>query len=201
MKKSLYPKTKRIGNSKKPITITEKLDGSNIGFFRYNDDLLIATRNNIFKYSEIDDHKELLYKGMFDWLESNAGGLIESLHPNSGFFGEWIGMGVLKYPDFDKKVYMFAKVNITKDLDIKNLYYSPDLFIYPFVEQKVPDFIGFVPVIEEMSFYPNIAELDTLYDEYKETVGRNVEGFIINNADNIRKYVRMKNGKLTSHRS
>jgi len=47
IKKSLYPKTKRLSKNSKKIVVTEKLDGSNIGFFKLNGELVIATRNNI----------------------------------------------------------------------------------------------------------------------------------------------------------
>ncbi len=201
MKKSLYPKTKRIDKNGEQIFITEKLDGSNIGFFKLNDDLVIATRDNVFMYSEVQEHEGLLYKGMKVWLEENATVLINSLHPNSGFFAEWIGIGVLKYPEYSNRVYMFAKANITEDLSIKNLYYNPNLFIYPFVDQEVPEFISFVPIVKQLTAYPNVVELDELYDKYTQEVQRNVEGFVINNNNTIKKYVRMKNGKLKPHKS
>lgn len=35
IKKQLYPKTKRVG-LKNEVVITEKLDGSNIGFYKLN---------------------------------------------------------------------------------------------------------------------------------------------------------------------
>lgn len=34
IKKSIYPKTKRLGKENSVITITEKLDGSNLAFFK-----------------------------------------------------------------------------------------------------------------------------------------------------------------------
>ncbi|HJJ14176.1 MAG TPA: RNA ligase family protein [Clostridiaceae bacterium] len=49
IKKTLYPKTKRI-QYKNRVVITEKLDGSNIGFFKVNGDLIIAQNNNVNKY-------------------------------------------------------------------------------------------------------------------------------------------------------
>lgn len=54
LKQSLYPKTKRIGKESGEVVLTEKLDGSNIGFFNLNNELLISTRNNVIPYSEID---------------------------------------------------------------------------------------------------------------------------------------------------
>jgi hypothetical protein len=138
---------------------------------------------------------------MQGWLEENADTLVKSLHPNSGFFGEWIGMGRLKYPDFDKRVYMFAKANLKDDFDCKNIYYNAELFKYPFINQEIPDFIAVVPSVIEYVAYPTIEELNILYDNYREKVNRNVEGFIINNNNDIEKYVRMKNGKLTAHKS
>lgn len=196
IKKTLYPKTKRILYKNK-VTITEKLDGSNIGFFKLNGELLIAQRNNIFTINEID--KNTAYKGLIGWLEEHGQDLEERLIEGSGFFGEWIGMGKLKYPELDKKVYMFAKANITDKLEIKNLYYEHELFNYPFENQEFPKYIGVVPIVHEMVKLPDIEALDYYYAIYKITVNRDVEGFIIAQNNSINKYVRMKNGKLEQH--
>lgn len=195
-KKTLYPKTKRV-KFKNKVVITEKLDGSNIGFFKVNGELIIAQRNYIFKSDEID--KNTAYKGLIGWIEEHGEDLKNRLIEGSGFFGEWIGMGKIKYSELDKKVYMFAKANITDKLEIKNLYYEHDLFEYPFVEQEFPDYIGIVPVVEERESFPDIETLNYNYDLYKVKVNRNVEGFIIAQNNNVNKYVRMKNGKLQDH--
>lgn len=63
IKKTLYPKTKRV-TFKNRIVITEKLDGSNIGFFKVNGKLLIAQRNNIFTIDEMEENKGMLYQGL-----------------------------------------------------------------------------------------------------------------------------------------
>lgn len=195
-KKTLYPKTKRV-QMKNKIVITEKLDGSNIGFFKLNGELIIAQRNYIFKANEID--KNIAYKGLFGWIDKYGEDLKNRLIEGSGFFGEWIGMGKIKYSDLDKKVYMFAKANITDKLEIKNLYYEHELFKYPFENQDFPDYIGIVPVVEERESFSDIETLNYSYDLYKVKVNRNVEGFIIAQNNNVNKYVRMKNGKLQDH--
>lgn len=195
LKKTLYPKTKRVKLENK-VVITEKLDGSNIGFFKVNGELIIAQRNNIFLISELEENKQKLYRGLMAWLEEHGEDLKNKLIEGSGFFGEWMGMGKLKYPDLDKKVYMFAKANYDKG-EIKNLYYEHELFKYPFENQQIPEYVGIVPVVEERSYYPNIEELNYIYENYK--VDRNVEGFIIAQNNNVNKYVRMKNGKLQDH--
>lgn len=195
-KKTLYPKTKRVKYNNK-IVITEKLDGSNIGFFKLNGELIIAQRNYIFKANEID--KSIAYKGLIGWLEENGEDLKSKLIEGSGFFGEWIGMGKIGYQNLDKKVYMFAKANITDKLEIKNLYYEHELFKYPFENQEFPGYIGIVPVVLEREIYPTVKTLDYEYEIYKNRVNRNVEGFIIVQNNNVNKYVRMKNGKLQDH--
>lgn len=195
LKKTLYPKTKRVKLENK-VVITEKLDGSNIGFFKVNGELAIAQRNNIFLISELKENKQKLYRGLMAWLEEHGEDLKNKLIEGSGFFGEWMGMGKLKYPDLDKKVYMFAKANYDKG-EIKILYYEHELFKYPFENQQIPEYVGIVPVVEERSYYPNIEELNYIYENYK--VDRNVEGFIIAQNNNVNKYVRMKNGKLQDH--
>ena len=116
----------------------------------------------------------------------------------SGFFGEWIGMGKLKYPELDKRVYMFAKANYDKG-EIKNLYYDYELFIYPFENQEFPEYVGIVPVVQIRPNSPNVEELDVIYSNYTNEVNRSVEGFIIAQNNNVNKYVRMKNGKLEAH--
>lgn len=197
IKKTLYPKTKRVMYKNKAV-ITEKLDGSNIGFFKINGELLIAQRNNIFLMSELEENKQMLYKGLLGWINENGEDLKNRLIEGSGFFGEWIGMGKIKYPDLDKKVYMFAKANYDKG-EIKNLYYEHELFIYPFENQEFPEYIGIVPVVEERENQLNVEGLDLLYSYYSNKVKRNVEGFIIAQNNNVNKYVRMKNGKLQNH--
>lgn len=197
IKKTLYPKTKRV-QYKNRVVVTEKLDGSNIGFFKVNGKLLIAQRNNIFEIDELEDNKQMLYKGLLGWINDYGKDLTERLIEGSGFFGEWIGMGKIKYPDLDKKVYMFAKANIDKG-EIKNLYYEHELFNYPFENQEFPEYIGIVPVVEKRESYPDIETLDYNYEIYKLKVNRNVEGFILAQNNNVNKYVRMKNGQLQVH--
>lgn len=197
LKKTLYPKTKRV-QFKNRVVITEKLDGSNIGFFKINGELIIAQRNNIFLLSEIEENKQMLYKGLQGWLQEHGEDLQSRLIEGSGFFGEWIGMGKIKYPELDKKVYMFAKANYDKG-EIKNLYYEHELFRYPFENQEFPEYIGIVPIVEECVRYPDIEKLNCLYEIYKAKTQRNVEGFIIAQNNNVNKYVRMKNGKLQDH--
>ena len=51
IKRTLYPKTKRV-QYKNRVVITEKLDGSNIGFFKVNGELVIAQRNNILCFKQ-----------------------------------------------------------------------------------------------------------------------------------------------------
>ena len=48
IKKEIYPKTQRVKCTGDKIYLTEKLDGSNLVFFKKNDELYFAQRNNIF---------------------------------------------------------------------------------------------------------------------------------------------------------
>ena len=198
IKKTLYPKTKRV-KLKNKVVITEKLDGSNIGFFRVNNELIIAQRNNVFAMSELEENKGMFYKGLLGWIQEYGEDLKNKLIEGSGFFGEWIGMGKLKYPELDKKVYMFAKANLDAKGEIKNLYYEHELFNYPFEDQQFPTYIGVVPVVQERENSPDVETLNYIYDIYKAKVERNVEGFIIAQNNNVNKYVRMKNGQLQEH--
>lgn len=201
IKKEIYPKTKRVPCQGEKIEITEKLDGANLVIFKLNEDIYIAQRNTIYKYDEIDEYKQPLYKGLYQWLKDNYLVLYAELWEGSAICGEWLGMGKLKYNinEFDKRFNMFAKANITENFDLYNIIYNHKLFIYPFKSQVIPNFIGIVPVVTELTNIPNKEQLDNIYQKYCDKVKRDVEGFVVNYNDNITKYVRMKNGKLAEH--
>ena len=200
IKKEIYPKTKRLSCQGDKVYVTEKLDGSNLVFFKKNDTLYFAQRNTIYSFDEIEENKDKLYKGLYQWLSDNKQ-VFDDLHNNSAICGEWLGMGCLKYSvdEFDKRYYMFAKANIDDDFNLYNLMYTHDLFIYPFQSQVIPKCIGVVPEVIELNVLPTKEHLDSIYDKYTNKVKRNVEGFVINYKNIITKYVRMKNGKLTEH--
>lgn len=200
IKKEIYPKTKRLSCQGDKVYVTEKLDGSNLVFFKKNDTLYFAQRNTIYSFDEIEENKDKLYKGLYQWLSDNKQ-VFDDLHNNSAICGEWLGMGCLKYSvdEFDKRYYMFAKANIDDDFNLYNLIYTHDLFIYPFQSQVIPKCIGIVPEVIELNVLPTKEHLDSIYDKYTNKVKRNVEGFVINYKNIITKYVRMKNGKLTEH--
>lgn len=193
MKKQIYPKTTRFSDSF--TIITEKLDGSNLWIFRLNWEIMVATRSQILKISEI---KKWNYKGLKNWLEENLEKL--DLHEGSLIFWEWLGMWHIKYSEvFDKKFYMFAKANIDENFEIKNLNYYEKFFIYPFESQKIPECIWVVPVVAEVDVSVNLDFLNHIYEEYKKEEKRNIEWFIIIERWKISKYVRHKNWKETEH--
>lgn len=200
IKKEIYPKTKRVSCVGDKVYVTEKLDGSNLVIFKKDDVLFIAQRNNIFNINEIEEQKGMLYKGLYQWLNDNKD-ILNDLHNNSAICGEWLGMGCLKYSvdEFDKRYYMFAKANVDDDLNLYNLIYEHNLFIYPFQSQEIPKCIGIVPAVAELNVIPTKEHLDSIYSKYCEKVNRNVEGFVVNYKNIISKYVRMKNGQLREH--
>lgn len=200
IRKEIYPKTKRVSCTGDKVYVTEKLDGSNLVFFKKDDELYFAQRNNIFKFEELEENKDKLYKGLYQWLLDNKE-VFEDLHNNSAICGEWLGMGCLKYTvdEFDKRWYMFAKANIDDDFNLYNLIYDHELFIYPFQSQTIPICIGIVPEVAELNVLPTKTHLDSIYDKYVNKVGRNVEGFVVNYKNIISKYVRMKNNKMVEH--
>ncbi len=200
IKKEIYPKTERVSCRGDKIYITEKLDGSNLVFFKKNEEIYIAQRSNIFKITELEEVKDKLYKGLYQWLNDNKD-FLNDLYEGSAICGEWLGMGCLKYSvdEFDKRWYMFAKANIDDDFNLYNLIYEHSLFIYPFQSQELPKCIGIVPEVAEINVLPNKEHLDSIYEKYCTKVNRNVEGFIVNYKNIITKYVRMKNGKLKEH--
>ena len=200
IKKEIYPKTKRLSCTGDKIYITEKIDGSNMCIFKKNNILYIAQRKNIFSIDELEKAKDILYKGLYEWIKNNKD-ILNDIHEGSVICGEWLGMGCLKYNinEFDKKIYMFAKANIDDDFNLYNLMYDHSLFKYVFDNQEIPSFIGIVPEVAELNVIPTKEHLDSIYKKYCEKVNRNVEGFVINYRNFIQKYVRMKNGKLQEH--
>lgn len=197
----IYPKTPRVPVGGDKIYLTEKLDGSNLVFFKKEGQLYIAQRKNIFTLSELEEVKDIVYKGLYQWLKDYGSVLQENLYEGSAICGEWLGMGTLKYTvdEFDKRWYMFAKANVNEDFTLRNFMYDHSLFIYPFNDQIIPAFIGVVPEVAELNVLPNKSHLDKIYSKYLEKVGRPVEGFVINYKNTISKYVRMKSGKLVEY--
>jgi len=176
IKKEIYPKTKRISVQGDKVQITEKLDGSNLCIFKKNDEVYIAQRKNIISFNELEENKDKLYKGLYQWCIDNKDILQKELLENSVLCGEWLGMGQLKYSvdEFDKRFYMFAKANIDDNFDLYNIKYDHELFIYPFENQEIPNFISTVPVVAELNVIPNKEHLDSIYKKYCEKVGRSV---------------------------
>lgn len=195
MKQTIYPKTKRMEPTK--IQITEKLNGSNIGFFKLNGELIIAQRNNIFTFTEITSTPvDGLYKGLKEFLFKYGNDLKDKLQESSGFFAEWLLFN-------NVRIHMFAKANLKLNqlnkYEAYNILYDRNLFIYPFIDQLIPEYINIVPLVTELDRV-GIDLLDTLYDDYSIKVNRPVEGFIIiYNNQSIEKYVRFKDNKATQH--
>lgn len=202
IKSTLYPKTERVKELGDYVNITEKIDGSNLVFFKKNEELWIGLRNNIVPYKEIEETKDLLYGGLYNWLKEHGEHLQSELNNNSAICGEWIGMGCTKYPNdtWTKKWYMFAKANVSDEFKLYNLKYNHDLFAYPFISCEIPEYLGTVPVVADIQVLPTKNVLDKIYEEYTQKVNRPVEGFVMNYHDIICKYVRLKKGKLVEYR-
>ena len=195
--KQIYPKTKRISLSN-TIYVTEKIDGSNLGLFNLNDKLYIAQRGLVFSIDEIEEIKDKMYRGLYAWLKENAENI--KLNQNSCIFGEWLGMGQIKYGEiFNEKLLMFAKANIDDEFNVTNLKYDHSLFKYSFINEERPTSIEIVPIVAILNKMPTKEELDKLYLDYSNLVNRKVEGLIVNFNNNILKYVRFKNGKEEEH--
>lgn len=204
--KEYYPKTKRIGLTNEVI-VTEKLDGSNLGFAKVDGELYVMQRTQVFAWKDLKEDTEArkkLYRGLYDWLSEHSCKLEADIFENAVVYGEWMQKGAnVRYAntDIDKRFYMFAKANMDEDRErIVNLKYTQELFKWSFYSQEVPEFIGVVPVVKIANNMLTISELDELYDEYVVEVGRPVEGFIINYNDYIQKYVRYKKGKFGAHK-
>jgi len=202
IKKEIYPKTERIKLDGFKVQLTEKLDGSNLIIFKKENKLYIAQRKTIISFDEIEEAKGVLYKGLYEWLKTNGKYLQEHLINEVCLCGEWLGMGQIKYTidEFDKRFYMFAKAYIDNDFNLYNIIYNHELFKYTFDNYEVPPFIGEVPIITDTNVVPNKKMLDSIYSKYcKKVKDRKVEGIVINCNNVIKKYVRMKNGKLVEY--
>ena len=163
IKKEIYPKTKRLSCTGDKVYITEKLDGSNMCIFKKNGTLYVAQRKNIFSIDELEEVKGILYKGLYEWLNTNKE-ILNDIHESSVICGEWLGMGCLKYTidKFDKRIYMFAKANIDDNFSLYNLVYEHNLFKFAFDSQEIPNFIGIVPEVAEINFLPTKEDLDKI---------------------------------------
>lgn len=208
IKHTLYPKTTRVKNSA-GVTVTEKIDGSNLTFFKQFDKLFIAQRNYIYSLEESlngELEKGTEYKGLKGWLAEHGEHLEEMMHDKAAICGEWLGMGKIKYGErFDERFLQFAKANVElSEIGLPRLgrlIYKDELFKYSFINQTIPDYIGTVPVACHWEVYPKIEDLNWFYEKYTEETESQVEGFIVINTDQtIKKYVRLKNGVLTEHK-
>lgn len=219
LKRQIFGKTERLGSGTYEWILTEKLDGSNLCFFKRTDALFVCTRKRIMDFDtlcvchgtmSVKDYRAMkdgLYKGLYDWLCEHGMNLCTQLDDGAAICGEWLGMGKIKYPDTFKPFNMFAKARVDSDSSLSDLQltrfnYDPDTFHFVFADDIVPDYIGTVPVIERISEVPTVAVLDRVYNEYTCSVNRTVEGIVITQAevpDRRCKYVRMKAGKFGPH--
>ena len=201
----VYPKTKRISKTDFVWQITEKMDGSNLTFFKFDDDLYLATRNNVFNWTvEKPTSQDIQYKGLFGWVENYSKLLYEKLKNHEALFGEWLGMGKIKYEDYFPRFNLFAYgyMHQNEDGKFEAGYINRDL-------NKIADFlvehdlnrdfitVPFVDYTDSLS--PDL--IDWYYNKYRDEQSREVEGFILTNLDSgeVRKYVRYKGGKMLEH--
>lgn len=200
-KNTLYPKTERVAELGDSIMITEKIDGSNLTFYKKDGELWIGLRKNVFPLSDLEEAKTILYKDLYEWLKLHGENLKASLCEGSAICGEWIAMGATQYPEgtWTKKWYMFAKANISEEDKLVNIKHDHELFIYPFEEKEIPEYLGVVPQVTQIKELPTKAILDTIYEGYTKIVERPVEGFVMNYRGIITKYVRMKKGKIVEY--
>lgn len=204
----MYPKTPRY-TARGEYVITEKMDGSNVTFYKWQGVLFVCKRNSVAPLEEALTTKSFCLKGMHEWLGQHGAALCEAMVEGSAIVGEWMGEGRLKYPDTQENRFrMFAKANVelskngAEVVGLKNILYKEMLFVYPFIEQKIPEYITTVPIVYQSKDKPNLDDLDELYISYKETIERDCEGFIIiEPGGTIQKYVRKKNGVETEHTS
>lgn len=213
-KRQIFGKTVRIGDGTFEWLLTEKLDGSNLCFFKWDGSVYVALRKNIINLDDLADdpayfEAEKLYKGLEEWIEEHYEDLDRQLLPGAAICGEWLGMGQIKYPKdvFTKQYYMFAKARVDetaplRDVELTRFNYDPEDFHYVFRDDAIPDYIGVVPVVGRLRDTPTADVLDGIYDTYAANANRPVEGIVVTQKevpDRRCKYVRRKGGKLTAH--
>lgn len=213
IKQTIFPKIKRIEINKK-YQITEKLDGSNLGIAKIGYNLYFCQRNTIFGTYEVYDNKNVLYKNLEPWIIENKETLLEVLNDNTIIFGEWLGMGHIKYSNFKNNFNMFAKAKINYDIEaydgdsdelslkITDLNFNIKELKYAFKDETIPNFISLVPTVDNDLELINKEALDELYNKYSESQDRIIEGFVILDESEpmfVRKYVRCKNGQVKEH--
>ena len=86
-KQTLFPKIKRVEINKK-YQITEKLDGSNLGIANISYNLYIIQRNTIIDQYELYEQKNLLYKGLYDFIKEHGSELLDAIQNGTVIFGE-----------------------------------------------------------------------------------------------------------------
>lgn len=208
IKMTLYPKTTRYSENEKGYVLTEKLDGSNLGIGKIGEQIYVCQRNYVFILEEIINGTKLEYKGLRDWLIEHEQDIKELIYDGSIMFGEWVGMGKIKYlhlDNFKNRFYVFAKgrIKLNDDkLELSNLVYDLDLLHYVFTNQEFPEFISRVPLVDKLKDV-SIENLDIVYNDYINKENRKVEGFVIYDIRSkvIKKYVRYnRNGQLVPHK-
>ncbi|MDU4652149.1 RNA ligase family protein [Sneathia sanguinegens] len=209
IKQTLFSKIKRMEINKK-YQITEKLDGSNLGIANISYNLYIIQRNTIIDQYELYEQKNLLYKGLYDFIKEHGLELLDAIQNGTVIFGEWLGMGKIKYNNM-KQFNLFAKAQIEYNYNfydgittfsIENLDFEVDKLKYAFKNENIPSFISLVPTIDNDLELINKQTLDELYDKYSKSQDRIIEGFVILDESEpgyIRKYVRCKNGQIKEH--
>lgn len=198
----LYGKTKRYNPNTWGCTqVTEKMNGSNLCFYVKNDILYIAQRNYTYSILEIDspEVKGIVYNGLYDWLKLHADQLKNDIYSGSCVMGEWVSN---RYDESILGFYMFGKARMVYSASddstkLESKVYDYNTFKYVFNNQLIPNYIKPIPLVDVFARSPSLDDLNVLYDSYRESVNRNVEGFVLCmlSSNNISKYVRMKDSK------
>lgn len=215
IERKLYKETKWLEPNTYEWLLTEKLDGSNLCFFNMDGYIYVALRNYIMRLDEITNNPEesvtnKLYKGLASWLDEYGIQLEIQLYTDSAICGEWLGMGQIKYPYSFQPFNMFARARVVsdtgklEDVYLEEFVYDPEDFGNAFWSSLPPNWIDLIPVIDRLDHAPTIKELNSIYAKYAAAVDRPVEGIVVTQKEvpNRRcKYVRMKGGKLQSHKT
>jgi len=205
---SMYPKTVRYEKFDWSCQITEKLDGSNIGFGMSNTKKFFVFFRN--SWTTLDFKSEKItydgYPGLTEFVSVNADQL-SKICPGSVVFGEWISKQSKTHKTgehVEHGFYMFAKCRIQygfdlgygfKNLSLESLNYDVNNFMYAW-GGELPGCIKTVPVVlNDIPVFECTAErLDQIYQQLSKERPYTPEGLIIaiNNKKDIVKFVKNK---------
>lgn len=121
----------------KVVRIEEKIDGSNVGIHKVDDELILQSRNLI-----LDKDKPGSFSKFVAWVKEHEAGLLEYMHDGELWYGETVGMGKLRYPNAPPFI-LFDILHASKEWS-KRAHFPPNIDI------NIPLYVGLYQGIEHV---------------------------------------------------